>query len=76
MTDAELDRHSLVVNIGGGVIGDMGGFCASTYKRGIDFIQIPTTLLAQVDASVGGSWVSIFMVSRIILGYFVFPIPF
>lgn len=54
MTDAELDRHSLVVNIGGGVIGDMGGFCASTYKRGIDFIQIPTTLLAQVDASVGG----------------------
>ena len=54
MTDNELDRHSLVINLGGGVIGDMGGFCASTYKRGIDFIQIPTTLLAQVDASVGG----------------------
>ncbi len=54
MTDAELDRHSLVINLGGGVIGDMGGFCAATYKRGIDFIQIPTTLLAQVDASVGG----------------------
>jgi 3-dehydroquinate synthase len=54
MTKANMDRHALVINLGGGVIGDMGGFCASTYKRGIDFIQIPTTLLAQVDASVGG----------------------
>ena len=54
MTEAELDRHALMINLGGGVVGDMGGFCAATYKRGIDFIQIPTTLLAQVDASVGG----------------------
>jgi 3-dehydroquinate synthase len=54
MTEQELDRKSLVINLGGGVIGDMGGFCASTYKRGIDFIQIPTTLLSMVDASVGG----------------------
>jgi 3-dehydroquinate synthase len=54
MTSEELDRHALVINIGGGVIGDMGGFCAAVYKRGIDFLQIPTTLLSQVDASVGG----------------------
>jgi 3-dehydroquinate synthase len=54
MTEWELDRKALLVNLGGGVIGDMGGFCASTYKRGIDFIQIPTTLLSMVDASVGG----------------------
>ena len=54
MTEHQLDRKALMVNLGGGVIGDMGGFCASTYKRGIDFIQIPTTLLSQVDASVGG----------------------
>lgn len=54
MTKAQLDRHALVLNLGGGVIGDMGGFCAATYKRGIDFVQIPTTLLSQVDASVGG----------------------
>lgn len=54
MTAKQLDRKALMINLGGGVIGDMGGFCASTYKRGIDFIQIPTTLLSQVDASVGG----------------------
>jgi len=49
-----LDRKSLLIAFGGGVIGDMTGFTASIYQRGIDFIQIPTTLLSQVDASVGG----------------------
>jgi 3-dehydroquinate synthase len=48
------DRKSLVVNLGGGMLTDLGGFAASTMKRGIDFVNIPTTLLAQVDASVGG----------------------
>ncbi len=54
LTQNHFDRKAILLNLGGGVIGDMGGFCASTYKRGIDFIQIPTTLLSQVDASVGG----------------------
>lgn len=48
------DRSSVVIALGGGVVGDLGGFIASTYGRGVDFIQIPTSLLAQVDSSVGG----------------------
>ena len=47
-------RHSLLVNLGGGMVTDLGGFAAATFKRGIDFINIPTTLLAMVDAAVGG----------------------
>jgi 3-dehydroquinate synthase len=50
----QADRNALLINLGGGVITDLGGFAASTYKRGIKFINIPTTLLAMVDAAIGG----------------------
>lgn len=54
LSELEADRKSLLINLGGGVVTDLGGFVASTFKRGIKFINIPTTLLAMVDASVGG----------------------
>ena len=54
MAEIGADRHSLLINLGGGVICDMGGYAASCYMRGIRFINVPTTLLSQVDASVGG----------------------
>ena len=54
LTELGADRKSLILNLGGGVVTDLGGFVASTFKRGIDFINIPTTLLAMVDASIGG----------------------
>tara|TARA_R110001583_G_scaffold61767_3_gene182198 strand:- start:10996 stop:12063 length:1068 start_codon:yes stop_codon:yes gene_type:complete len=54
LSDFDGDRKSLLINVGGGVITDLGGFVASTFKRGISYINIPTTLLAMVDASVGG----------------------
>ena len=54
LIELDADRKSIMINLGGGVITDIGGFLASTYKRGIDFINVPTTLLAMVDASVGG----------------------
>jgi 3-dehydroquinate synthase len=54
LSEYQADRSSLIINFGGGVISDLGGFIASTFKRGIDFINIPTSLLAMVDAGVGG----------------------
>ena len=54
LSDLGADRKSAIINLGGGVITDIGGFIASTFKRGIDFINVPTTLLGMVDASIGG----------------------
>ena len=54
LSDLGADRKSIILNLGGGVVSDLGGFVACTFKRGIDFINIPTTLLAMVDASIGG----------------------
>ena len=54
LTELGADRKSLILNLGGGVVTDLGGFVASTFKRGVDFIHIPTSLLSMVDASVGG----------------------
>lgn len=54
LSELNADRKSIIINLGGGMVTDLGGFVASTFKRGIDFINVPTTLLAMVDASVGG----------------------
>ena len=54
MVELKADRKSVVVAVGGGVVGDLAGFIAATYARGLPFLQVPTTLLAQVDSSVGG----------------------
>ena len=54
LAENDFTRSDIIVTLGGGVAGDMGGFAAATFLRGIDFVQVPTSLLAQVDASVGG----------------------
>lgn len=73
LIESKFDRKSLVINVGGGVIGDMCGFAAATYMRGIDFIQMPTTLLSMVDASVGGKLAIDFQGYKNIVGSFVQP---
>ncbi|MGV3541449.1 MAG: 3-dehydroquinate synthase [Rufibacter sp.] len=74
LTEQGLDRWSLLVNVGGGVLTDLGGFCASLYKRGIKFVNVPTTLLSQVDASVGGKTGIDFMGFKNHLGVFQEPL--
>lgn len=54
MLHEHLDRHALALNLGGGVVGDLGGFCAAVYKRGVRYAHVPTTLLAMTDAAIGG----------------------
>ena len=66
-------RSSLLVNVGGGVVTDLGGFAASVFKRGMAFVNVPTTLLAQVDASVGGKTGINFMGIKNEVGLFAFP---
>lgn len=69
----KLDRKSVVIALGGGVAGDMAGFAAATYMRGISFIQVPTTLLSQVDSSVGGKTGVDFANAKNIIGAFYQP---
>jgi 3-dehydroquinate synthase len=70
LIESNADRKALFINLGGGVIGDMGGFAASCYKRGIDFINIPTTLLSQVDSSIGGKLGIDFKYGKNLIGLF------
>ncbi len=73
MLNQNFDRSSLIIALGGGVVGDVSGFTASIYMRGIDFIQIPTTLLSQVDSSVGGKTAVNFNGVKNIVGTFYQP---
>lgn len=73
LTEMQADRKALVINLGGGVITDMGGFVASTYKRGIQFINIPTTLLSMCDAAIGGKTGIDLMHYKNMVGTFTFP---
>ncbi|QQY80521.1 3-dehydroquinate synthase [Keratinibaculum paraultunense] len=68
-----IDRQTLIVSFGGGVVGDIAGFVASTYKRGIKYIQIPTTFLSQVDSSIGGKTGFDYKGFKNIIGTFYFP---
>lgn len=72
-SEFEADRKSLLINLGGGVITDMGGFIASTYKRGFPFINIPTTLLGMCDASIGGKTGIDHLFLKNIIGTFALP---
>lgn len=73
LLENKADRKSLLILLGGGVVTDMGAFCASTFKRGIDFINIPTSLLAQVDATVGGKTGIDFQFQKNMIGLFASP---
>ena len=74
LCEKNYSRYSVIIALGGGIVGDTAGFVASTYNRGIDFIQIPTTLVAQVDSSVGGKTGVNFNYAKNIIGAFYSPI--
>jgi 3-dehydroquinate synthase len=73
MAGAGADRSSLLIAFGGGIVGDMGGFLAAIYMRGIEYVQVPTTLLAQVDSSVGGKTGANLAVGKNLIGSFHHP---
>jgi len=73
LIEKKVDRSTIILSIGGGVIGDISGFIASTYKRGLKYIQIPTTLLAQVDSSIGGKVGINYNGYKNLIGSFYFP---
>lgn len=73
LLENNVDRNALIISIGGGVVGDISGFIASTYKRGLKYIQIPTTLLSQVDSSIGGKVGINYGGYKNIIGTFYFP---
>ncbi len=73
LTEMKADRKALIINLGGGVITDMGGFVASTYKRGVQFINVPTTLLSMCDASIGGKTGIDLLHYKNMVGTFSFP---
>ncbi len=74
MLEQKIDRHALILAFGGGVIGDLAGFVASTYMRGIKYIQLPTTLLAMIDSSVGGKTAINTKLGKNLIGSFYQPL--
>lgn len=73
LIDNNVDRNATIINLGGGVVSDVGGFVASVYKRGVDYINIPTSLLAMVDASIGGKTGIDFAGVKNVVGAFTIP---
>ena len=71
---ARIERRDLVVALGGGVVGDLAGFAAAIVRRGLDYVQVPTTLLAQVDSSVGGKTAINARLGKNLIGAFHQPI--